>query len=87
MENLMNKANGLVKGFKIGLVIGFLTALTGCAGFWGGGYYHSSVIVSEPDEYLFGGVYYNGHDEHYYSHRGHESRGEAHSGRNHGRKR
>ena len=82
----MNITNGVIKQIEIWLVIGLLTVLTGCGVFWSRGYYGNTVVVSEPDEYLFGGVYYNGHDEHYYSHRGHESRGAAH-GENHGGKR
>jgi hypothetical protein len=75
----MNKANGSVERFKIGLVIWLLTILTGCVGFWGGGYYYGDTMVGpEPDMYLFGGDYYRGHDAHYYSHRGSESRGVAH---------
>jgi hypothetical protein len=76
----MNKANGPVERIKIGLVIGLLTVLTGCAGYWGGGYYGDTVVVAEPDMYLFGGGYDRGHDVHNYSHRGSESRGAAHSG-------
>ena len=82
----MNKTNDLVNRIKIGLMIGLLTALTGCVGFWGsgpgyyndGGYYDGTVIVSEPDVFLFGGGYDRGRDVHNYSHRGSESRGAAH---------
>jgi hypothetical protein len=84
MEKLMNKANGLGKRIKLRLLIGLFMALTGCIA--GRGYYHDSIVVSEPDEYLFGGVYYTGYDAHHYSHRGHESRGAAHGG-NHGGRR
>jgi len=92
MENSMNKANGSVKrmkaGLAIGLVIGCLTALTGCWwGVRGGGYYDDGVVVGEPDVYLFGGGYDHGRDVRNYSHRGAESRGAAHSGGNHGGKR
>jgi hypothetical protein len=79
-ENSMNKSNGPVKRIKIGLLIGLLAILTGCAAFWGGGYYYGdAVVVSEPDMYLFGGDYYRGGDEHNYSHRGSESRRVAHT--------
>jgi hypothetical protein len=79
----MNKVNGRSKRIKLRLLIGLFMALTGCIA--ERGYYHDSVIVTEPDEYLFGGVYYNGHDAHHYSHRGYESRGAEH--RNHGGRR
>ena len=78
----MNKANGPVERIKIGLVIGLLVVLSGCAGFWVEegyyGYYGDAVMVSEPDLYLFGGDYYRGRDAHNYSHRGSESRRAAH---------
>ena len=85
----MNKANGSVDRIKIGLVIGLLTVLTGCAGYWGGGYYNDggyydgTVVVSEPDVYLFGGGYDRGRDVHNYSQRGSASRGAAHPGVSH----
>jgi|GEM_PF-2318961 hypothetical protein len=66
----MKKTNGLRR------VIGLLAVLTGCAGSLSGGYY----VSPEPDQYLFGGVYYNNRDAYRYSHRGYESRGRAHSG-------
>ena len=75
----MNKANGPVERIKIGLVIGWLMAVTGCVGYVAEGYYGGGVVVPEPDQYLFGGVYYDGRDAHNYSHRGHESRNAAHS--------
>jgi len=79
--NYMNSANRPVERIKIGLVIGLLAVLTGCAGYWGGGYYYGdTVVVSEPDLYIFGGDYDRGRDVHYYSKRGSESRGAAHSG-------
>ena len=81
----MNKSNASVKRIKIGLLIGLLAALTGCAAFWGEGYYGDTVMVSEPDMYLFGGDYYRGHDAHNYSHRGSESRVAAHTGGGHSR--
>jgi hypothetical protein len=87
MENPMNKANCHVKRIKIKLLMVLLAALTGCAVYGVRGYDGGAVIVPEPDEYLFGGVYYDGRDAHDYSHRGHESRGEAHSSKEHGRKR
>ena len=77
----MNKMN--VVRIKTALVIGLLAALTGCIGFWGRGYYHGTVVVSEPDQYLFGVIDYNGRDVHRYSHRGYESREAAHSGKSH----
>jgi Ni/Co efflux regulator RcnB len=39
-----------------------------------------SEVVIEPDLYLFGGDYSSGRYAYNYSHRGYESRGEAHSG-------
>ena len=58
----MNKANSPVERIKIGLVIGLLATLTGCAGYWTEGYYGDTMMVSgpEPDMYLFGGDYYGG---------------------------
>ena len=83
----MNKAKNLLGQIKIGLVIGLLTVLMGCAGYMGGGYYGRTVVMSEPDEYLFGGEYYYGRDAYHYSHRGAESRGAVHSsGRQGGRR-
>jgi hypothetical protein len=79
MENPMNKANCRVKRLKIKLLMVLLAALTGCAVYGVRGYGGGAVIVPEPDEYLFGGVYYDGRDAHGYSHRGHESRDAAHS--------
>jgi hypothetical protein len=79
MENPMNKTNCHVKRIRIKLLMVVLAALTGCAGFVGEGYYGTAVIVPEPDQYIFGGVYYDGRDAHNYSHRGHESRRAAHS--------
>ena len=80
-ENRMNKAKGLVDRIKIGLLIGLLTALTGCAGYGGEPYYYGdTVVVSEPDMYVFGGYYDNGRDAHNYSHRGSQSRGAVHHG-------
>ena len=75
----MNKAKCLVDRIKIGLLIGLMTALTGCASYGGGPYYNEGVVV-EPDVYLFGGYYDRGRDAHNYSHRGSQSRGAAHSG-------
>jgi hypothetical protein len=83
----MITAKGPVGRIKIGLVIGALLAVTGCVGYVHGGYYGDPVVVPEPDMYLFGGVYYDGHDAHHYSQRGHESRGAAHSNERHGGKR
>ena len=75
----MNKANSPIERIKIGLLIGLLAVLTGCAGFLGGGYYYGdTVVVSEPDLFLFGGDYYRGREMHNYSHRGSESRRAAH---------
>jgi len=78
----MNKMNGPVERIRIGLMIGLLMALTGCGGYWGGGYYYGDegVVVSEPDMFLFGGDYGRGRDVHNYSHRGSVSRGAAHGG-------
>jgi len=80
----MNKANGFVERIKVGMVIGLLTSLMGCAGYWGGGYYGDAVVVAEPDVFLFSGDYDRGRDVHNYSHRGSESRSVAHSGGSHG---
>jgi len=83
----MNKVKRPVDLIKMGLVIALLVSSTGCAGYWGGGYYGRTVVVSEPDEYLFGGEYYYGRDAYHYSHRGAESRRAAHSsGRQGGRR-
>jgi len=82
-ENPVNKANGPVERIKIGLVVGLLATLTGCAGYWGRGYYYGNAVVMtglEPDLFLFGGDYGRGRDAHNYSHRGSESRRAAHPG-------
>ena len=79
----MNKAEGPVNRVKIGLMIGLLATLSGCAGFWGAGYYYGDAVVVSapvPDMYLFGGDFERGRDVHNYSHRGSESRGAAHPG-------
>ncbi len=90
----MKKPNGRFEririGLTIGLVTGWLLALSGC--WWGvrgggGGYYDGGVWVAEPDVYLFGDGYDHGRDIHNYSHRGAESRGAAHAGGNHGGRR
>jgi hypothetical protein len=73
----MNKVKYLVYQIKIGLVIGLLTALTGCATYGGGGYYNNGYS-DVGDGYLFGGSYDNGRDVHNYSQRGSASRGAAH---------
>lgn len=81
MKNPMNKTSGPFERIKIGLLIGLLATLTGCAGYWGGGYYYGdTVLVSEPgpDMFLFGGDYYRGRDARNYSHRGSESRRAVH---------
>ena len=82
----MNKMKGLVEQIKLGLVVGLLTALTGCATFGYGGYYGDTVVVPGPDMYLFGGDYDMGRNVHSYSHRGSESRRVAHpsGGQSHG---
>ena len=80
----MKKTKGPVARIKIGLMTGLVAALAGCAGYIVGGYDGgATVIVPEPDLYLFGGDYDHRRDAHDYSHRGHESRGAAHGGRNH----
>ena len=82
----MNKANGPIERIKMGLVIGLLAALTGCAWYGGGDYYgyygDEGYYYGEPgpDLFLFGGDYYRGRDAHNYSHRGFESRRAAHPG-------
>jgi hypothetical protein len=76
----MNKAKCPFDRIKIGLVIGLLTGLSGCATYGGGSYYNGGVVMAEPDEYLFGGSYDNGRDVHNYSQRGSASRGAAHAG-------
>lgn len=72
----MNKANGSIERIKIGLVIVFLAAVAGCAGFWGEGYYGDAVVG--PDLFIFGGDFDRGREEHNFSHRGFESRRVAH---------
>jgi len=75
----MNKANGSMGWIGIGLAIACLVIVMGCGGYVvGEGYYGETVVVPEPDQYLFGGVYFDGREAHNYSHRGFESRGEAH---------
>ena len=64
----MNKVKYLVYQIMIGLVIGLLTALTGCATYGGGGYYNNGYS-DVGDGYLFGGSYDNGRDVHNYSQR------------------
>jgi hypothetical protein len=76
----MNKAKNLVERFKIGLAIGILATLTGCATFGYEDYYGSEVYAPGPDIYLFGGDFDRGHDVRHFSNRGHESRGVVHSG-------
>ena len=80
----MNKTKCLVDKIKIGVLIGLLASLTGCATYGGGPYYDGGVVVAEPDEYLFSGSYDNGRDVHNYSQRGSASRGTAHTGGSHG---
>jgi len=80
----MNKAISLVERIKVGLAIGSLLTLAGCAGYWTEDYYGDTMMVlgPEPDMFLFGGYYDRGRDAHNYSHRGSESRRVAHpSGR------
>jgi len=67
----------LVYPVKIGLAIGLLTTLIGCATYGGGGYY-SNGYYDDGDGYLFGGGYDNGRDVHKFSQRGSASRGAAH---------
>lgn len=80
----MNKANGPVDRIKMGLGIVLLATLTGCVGYVDGGY-GGTVVVADPDVYVFGGGYYGGggyyrggHDIRDYSHRGSASRAVAH---------
>ena len=74
----MNKANGRLDRFKMGLGAAVLALLTGCVGYVDGGY-GAAVVVPAPDVYFWGGGYYErGHDVHAYSHRGFESRVIAH---------
>jgi hypothetical protein len=74
----MNKASGPVDRIKMGLGIVLLATLMGCVGYVDGGY-GGTVVVAEPDVYVFGGGYYErGRDVHDYSHRGSESRAVAH---------
>jgi len=82
-----NGQGGRIKiGLVMGLMAGWLIALTGCGAYVDGGYYGEPVVV-EPDVFLFGGVYEHGRDVHAYSHRGAESRGAAHSSGSHGGRR
>jgi hypothetical protein len=63
------------------LCMAFFFTLTGCVvsdGDDGGGAVYVAPPV--PDVVIFGGDYDRGRDEHDYSHRGHESRTEAHHG-------
>ena len=69
----------LVYPVKIGLAIGLLTTLIGCATY-GGGVYYSNGYYDNGDGYLFGGSYDNGRDVHNYSQRGSASRWAAHPG-------
>jgi len=71
----MNKVKYLIYPIKIRLVIGLLTALTGCTTYGGGGYY-SNGYYDDGDGYLFGGGYDNGRDVHQFSQRGSASRGQ-----------
>jgi hypothetical protein len=68
------------------LGVAVLTCLTGCVGYVGGGYDAGvvvpvpGVVVVGPEVGFFGG-YDRGHDVREDSHRGSESRGEAHGRR------
>jgi hypothetical protein len=70
--------NDVAGRIKIGLGIALLAILTGCVGYVDGG--GGVVAVPGPDVTIFGGGFERGHDVHYYSHRGEESRGFAHGG-------
>ena len=73
----MKKEDSLVDRIRIGLGIALLAVLTGCVGYWGGGYV-GPVVVAEPGVYFYDGYYESGPYWHDYSHRGHESRETAH---------
>ena len=80
MKIRMNKTNGPVDRFKIGLGIALLAAFTGCVGYVDGGYGGSVVVPGPPDVFFFGGGFDRGREVHAYSHRGFVSRGVAHPG-------
>jgi len=69
----MNKTNGKVDGFKIGLGLLLLAVLTGCIGVVGPG--GGGVYVPGPEVTVFGGGFERGHDVRGYSARGFASRG------------
>jgi hypothetical protein len=80
--NKTHKTNGPFDRIRIGLGIAMVAALTGCGGYWGGGY-GGVAVVPGPDTYLFGGWgggYERGRDVHVYSQRGSVSRSVAHVG-------
>lgn len=68
---------------RLCVVIVLLIALTGCGGYYGPAYYDGTVVVSDPDIYLFGGGYDRSRDVNHYSHRGSVSRGAVRSGGKH----
>jgi hypothetical protein len=76
----MNKADLRFYPVKIGAGVLLLASLTGCFGYVDGGGYVAPVVVGGPEVFFYGGDYGRGRDVHYYSHRGAESRGSAHSG-------
>ena len=75
----MNKTKYLMNPIKMGLVMGLLTTLIGCVVVGGGGYYRDGYY-DDGGIFLFGGGHDGGREVHEYSHRGFESRGEAHPG-------
>jgi len=78
----MNKTKAPTERIKIGLGIAMLTALTGCGGYMGAGYYGDggTVVVAAPEVGFWGGGYDRGRDVHVDSHRGSVSRSVAHGG-------
>jgi hypothetical protein len=77
----MKNPKGAVDRIKIGLGIGLLAVLTGCAGGYVEGGYGGVAVVPGPDTYLFGGWgggYERGGAVRDYSHRGIVSRSVAH---------
>jgi hypothetical protein len=78
----MNRANILVGGIKIGLVVVIWASLAGCVGYVDGGGGGGAVVVDGPGYFDggFGGFYDERRSVRGYSGRGSASRAAAHSG-------